>query len=132
MQCLQGASAVEQILGENGKLKLHGMIVWEPVLDSDWAPPITGTLGRIFDTRVAQFYDKGLLVSALAQPELMKDAAPLVGKESLVKGKIVWDYIAVYARGAAWHGKDMPAPSFKAAPVAEAEKQLREFLAGLQ
>ena len=123
---------MEQVLGENEKLKLHGMIVWEPVLDSDWAPPITGTMARIFDKRVAQFYDKGLLVSALAQPELMKDKAPLVGNESLVNGKVVWDYVAVYARGAAWHGKDMPVPSFKAAPVVEAEKQLREFLVGLR
>ena len=132
MKCLQGASAVEQVLGENERLKLHGMIVWEPVLASDWAPPITGTLGRIYDTRVAQFYDKGLLVSALAQPELLKDPTPIVGNEDLVKGKIVWDYVAVYTRGAAWHGKDMPAPSFKAAPVVEAEKQLRAFLATLQ
>ena len=123
---------MEQVLGENEKLKVHGMIVWEPVLDSDWAPPITGTMGRIFDLRVAQFYDKGLLVSASAQPELLKDPVPVIGKESLVKGKIVWDYVAVYTRGTAWHGRDMPAPSFKAAPVVEAEKPLREFLAGLK
>ena len=49
MKCLQGASAIEQVLGENDKLQLHGMVVWETVLDSDWAPPSTGTLGRIFD-----------------------------------------------------------------------------------
>ena len=123
---------MEQVLGENQGLKLHGMIVWEPVLESDWAPPITGTMGRIFDTRVAQFYDKKLLVSALAQPELLKEAAPKVADKSLINGKIVWDYVAVYSRGAAWHGTNMPVPSFKAAPVAEAEQPLREFLAGLK
>ena len=54
-------------------------VVWEPVLFTDWSSPSTATLGRIPGAQAAQFWDK-----------------------ERVRRSIVWDYIAVYPRGAVW------------------------------
>lgn len=63
-------------------------VVWEPVLFTDWSRPSTSTMGRISNSQVAQFWDKGRLISHS------------MGEHD--RRSIVWDYIAVYPAGAVW------------------------------
>ena len=64
------------------------LVVWEPVLATDWAAPSTATLNRIPDRRVSQFWDKDRLLSKS------------MGEHD--RRSIVWDYIAVYPAGSSW------------------------------
>jgi len=71
------------------------IVIWEPVLPTDWLSPSTATLKRIADPRAVQFWDKGRLLShAMGERD---------------KNSIVWDRINVYARGVAWTGSPPPA-----------------------
>ena len=71
-------------------------VVWEPVLFTDWSLPSAATLGRIPDAQAAQFWDKKRLISHS------------MGEHD--RRSIVWDYIAVYPRGAVWEASP-PEPS---------------------
>jgi len=63
-------------------------VIWEPVLFTDWSSPSSTTLGRISNTRAAQFWDKDRLISHS------------MGEHD--RGSVVWDHVAVYAPGAVW------------------------------
>ena len=91
MVCLQGASAIEEVLKELQGKPVHAFVVWEPVLPTDWGAQSTAALNRISDGRVAQYWDKDRLVSKS------------MGERD--KKSIVWDHIAVYGPGATWHQK---------------------------
>src|SRR4030095_9902258 len=54
--CRRGASAGEDILRSTTQ-PLRVLVVWQPVLKSDLAPPTTGTLSRISDARAIQYWD---------------------------------------------------------------------------
>jgi len=79
-------------------------VIWEPVLATDWTSPATPTLQRITDTRVAQFWDKGRLISHS------------MGEHD--RKSIVWDYIGVYPRGAVWNDRP-PEPAYHGRPVVD-------------
>ena len=102
MTCLQGASAVEDLLRNNRDPALRAFVIWEPVIATDLRAPSTRTLGRISDTRVRQHWDRGRLLSK-AMGE--KDEAT-----------VVWDVINVYDRAARW-GDRPPEPVFSDRPV---------------
>ena len=91
MVCLQGASAIEEVLKEFPGKPVHAFVVWEPVLPTDWGAPSTAALNRISDRRVAQYWDKDRLISKS------------MGERD--RKSIVWDHIAVYVPGATWHQK---------------------------
>ncbi len=103
------------------------LIVWEPVLRTDQAPPTTGALARVGDERVAQFWDPRRLLSARLLPVLQADSGPVIGKPSLVTEDPVWDFVGVYAPGVRWSDPP-PAPSFKGAPVVSVLRELNRHL----
>jgi hypothetical protein len=75
---------LEQHKGEN----LRVLVVWEPVLVTDWSPPSSATMQRVADARVEQFWDHGRLVSK-AMSEHDGDS-------------VVWDWVGVYGTDAEW------------------------------
>ena len=81
---------------------VRAFAIWEPVLATDWTHPSTATLGRIPDPRVAQFWDRHRLISHS------------MGEHD--RRSIVWDYIAVYPRGALWTERP-PEPLYHGRPV---------------
>ncbi|MDX2153355.1 MAG: hypothetical protein SFV54_21605 [Bryobacteraceae bacterium] len=99
-------------------------VVWEPVLDSDTGPPDAKAQARVRDGRAEHFWDGKLRLSESARQTMLKDPAPVVGKESLVTGEIVWDFVGVFPPGVRWSGA-FPAPSFKGAPVVDVIPALR-------
>jgi hypothetical protein len=106
---------------------LKVFVVWEKVLSSDTDAPIEETRARISDPRAAQYWDPDRLVSNQAQGVLSKDDRPMVGKPSLARGPIVWDYAAVYPPGVRWE-QQFPLPAFQGAPVVKVTRELADSL----
>jgi hypothetical protein len=80
--------------GFSGK-HVKALIVWEPVLATDWGAPSTAALKRIHDGRARQFWDKERLLShALGEHD---------------RKSIVWDSVSIYPAGANWDQSLPPA-----------------------
>jgi hypothetical protein len=110
MVCLQGASAIQQVLQELAGKPVRAFIVWEPVLFTDWVAPSTVTLERVGDSRTIQFWDRNRLISHI------------LGEHD--RRSIVWDHVAVYPAGAVWN-QQPPQPVYEDGPVVGVAKPLR-------
>ena len=102
------------MLAELADKPVRTLVIWEPVLFTDWSSPSTMTLARISNTRAAQFWDKDRLISHS------------MGEHD--RGSIVWDYIAVYAPGAAWED-DPPKAIYAGGPVIRVLDETRAAVA---
>jgi hypothetical protein len=124
VKCLRGASALDSELGRvrHGDVKVF--VVWEPVLASDWAPPVAGALARIPDSRVTQFWDRR---RALSQAIRAAGDERVLGARRL-QGDIVWDYVAVFPPGVRWEDR-YPMPEYAGAPVLDVVEEVRPHLA---
>jgi hypothetical protein len=92
---------------------IRALVVWEPVLATDWGAPSTATLKRVADTRAIQFWDKARLVSHI------------LGEHD--EDSIVWDNVAVYRPGAAW--KEAPPQAlYSNTPVIEVIERVRSAI----
>jgi hypothetical protein len=89
-------------------------VIWEPVLPTDWSSPSTAALSRIFDTRAAQFWDKGRLISHS------------MGERD--SRSVVWDHVAVYPAGAIWEDGP-PQALYHGGPVVRVTEPARRALA---
>ena len=85
-------------------------VIWEPVLPSDLFAPSTSTLGRIYDARVSQYWDKPRVVSRS------------MGETD--HNSIVWDIVAVYPSGKLWE-QAPPEASYSAGPVVDVIDETR-------
>jgi len=90
------------------------LVVWEPILATDWRPPSGSTLGRIPDGRVRQFWDPKHVVSSE-----LKDRASRTGSmpkpDCCVQKGFYWDGAILYPAGVRW--KDVPTSVFWNGPV---------------
>ncbi len=87
------------MLANQARTGVRVFVVWEPILITDIAPPISAVLGRMSDSRVRQFWDPDHLVSE----QLKKDArAPQPVQECCDRRGHLWDMAAVYPSGATW------------------------------
>jgi hypothetical protein len=105
---------VNHILMDFTDKPVRTLVVWEPVLFTDWSSPSTVTLGRITAARVSQFWDRGRLISHS------------MGEHD--RRTIVWDNIAVYPIGAIWESGP-PAPLYKGGPVVRVTDEARAAIA---
>lgn len=81
------------------------------MLPTDWRKPTSGTLGRVPDPRVAQFWDPDHLVSR----EIVRDDPPasvLPAPNCCEDGGIYWDMAIIYPETAVWSQK-APTPIFR-------------------
>jgi len=111
---LRGASAIENLLTSNSDPKLRVLVVWEPILSTDFRPPGRSVLARISDKRAKQFWDPE---HAVAQ-ELGRIAKERPGGPEpacCVSKGFHWDEAIVYAPGSQW--KQMPPAVFWNGPV---------------
>ena len=103
------------------------LVVWEPVIRTDIAPPTNGTLARIADARAIQYGDHDRTFSAYltgvarANPGWVRpqDRARL-GREDFV----AWDVALVFPAGSRWEAT-LPAPSFYGGPIIDELDRLR-------
>jgi hypothetical protein len=92
------------VLEQRRSEKLRVIVVWEPVLPTDWLSPTptTATMRRVSDLRVHQYWDRGRLLSkAMGEGD---------------RRSVVWDWVGVYAPEAIWESRP-PKPAFGAGPV---------------
>jgi hypothetical protein len=85
---------LQEVHGSN----LRVLVVWEPILSTDWSKPSTGTLARIPDPRVMQFWDHDHLVAQDLRKELAADPAQPQPR-CCVSRKFFWDMAALYTSG---------------------------------
>lgn len=108
---MQGASAIENVLKELPGKSVRVLVVWEPVLATDWGAPSTASLHRLSDFRAAQYWDKDRLISKS------------LGEHD--RKTIVWDHIAVYPPGSTWKAKT---PLFADGPIVNVLAPAREAI----
>lgn len=111
---MQGASATGEVLKQFPNRPVRVFVIWEPVLPTDWFSPSTATLGRVADSRAAQFWDKGRLISRS------------MGEHD--RRTIVWDFIGIYGEGATWNTR-APRPLYQGGPVVRVIEPARSALA---
>ena len=92
--------------------KLRVLVIWEPILRTDWSAPRPGTLARISDGRARQFWDPNHLVSL--QLSRHRVANPGQQGPDCYQG-LFWDDAILYGPQAHWN--DMPVPLFWNGPV---------------
>src|SRR5258707_3372624 len=111
---MRPASAREKLLASHSHRKLRVLVVWEPILPTDFTSPSSSAVGRIADQRARKFWDRNHLVGleldrrAAAKPPAIKPAC------CLSRG-FYWDDVILYAPHAHWH--DEPPPAFWSGPV---------------
>src|SRR5262245_33195555 len=89
--------------------RVRVLVVWEPVLLTDVAPPTSHALNRVLDARAAQFWDAG---------------RPLSRALGGTDDEIVWDRVAVYPAGSRWD-ESPPTGDFEASPVVDVIDEVR-------
>jgi hypothetical protein len=126
---LQGASATESLLERIQQTNLRVLVVWEPILPSDWEPPTTAVLARIHRPGVVQFWDHDCLVAQQISRELASDPAGPKPHCCSWRGNL-WDLAALYPKGALWQAA-APKAVFADGPVVRVQPSLGSELAAL-
>ena len=90
------------------------LVVWEPILATDWRTPSGSTLARIADGRARQFWDPKHVVSVKLRDRATQ-TAPQPKPDCCVQKGFYWDEAILYPAGTLW--KDAPASVFWNGPV---------------
>lgn len=103
------------------------LVVWEPILATDWRRPGTRVLARIPDQRARQFWDpKHLVAEQLARMAQQKPGS--LQPDCCVRKGFHWDEAILYPPHAHW--SDRPEAVFWNGPVyritASLDKALNE------
>jgi hypothetical protein len=123
--CLQGASAVEDILNRYPRRQVVVFAVWEPMLPTDWSKPGTSVLQRLSDNRVRQFWDADHTVaSALKTAEEAGQLHPNCCR----RNGVLWDLIAAYPMGTVW-SNTLPLPILFDGTVVRSAHELDPIIA---
>lgn len=94
------------------------------MLPTDTSPPTTGTLARLSDSRVRQFYDADHLMAK----RLGDDARPPQPvPDCCTRAGTLWDLLAVYPPGATWTDR-LPVAVIFNGPVVDAASGLEQWL----
>ena len=127
---MQGASATESLLAKSGNPDLRVLVVWEPILLTDWQPPTSFALAQLHETYVAQFWDHNHLVAHEIARELNANPS---GPQPQCCGlnKTLWDFAAIYPKGAIWNSV-APQAVFANGPVAYVQEGLSGKIAALR
>jgi hypothetical protein len=113
----------------SANLKL--LVIWEPILRTDWGRPGAGVLSRASDRRASQFWDRDHLFANQLKHDL---EAAHAGPICCEQDGILWDLVAVYPEQVRWE-KSLPKPAYIYGPgvdSAELPGVLGELLGGKQ
>jgi hypothetical protein len=99
---------------ESGKLTV--LVVWEPILPSDWSRPTRPVMARIPDSRVIQFWDKDHLIAEQVGRQLHTKQPSCCRRSGTL-----WDLVALYPNGTNWNESE---PFYVDGPVYKVEREL--------
>ncbi len=105
------------------------LVVWEPILPTDWASPSSSVLSRISDRRAVQFWDKRHLLAEKLRQGLVADPAQPEPNCCERRG-ILWDVAALYPKQMRW-GSSLPPAVFLDGPVLRVKAELQKNLFAL-
>ena len=124
--CLKGATAIERILQQRPNQPLSVLVVWQPMLPTDWGRPGTGSLGRLSDPRVRQFWDADRTVAQALRTSFVEREETL---GCCITDGVWWDLMAVFPPGATWDER-FPEPLLLDGTVEEVVERFTDVLAG--
>jgi hypothetical protein len=101
------------------------LVVWEPILATDWRPPSGGTLARIADSRARQFWDPKHVVSLELKDRASQTPSQPKPDCCIQKG-FYWDEAILFPAGARWN--DAAASVFWNGPVVRIVPRLENSL----
>ena len=101
------------------------LVVWEPILATDWNSPSASTLARIPDQRVRQFWDSKHFVASTLN-KIVKKQSPQPEPSCCVQKGFYWDDAILYASHAHW--RDEPTSVFWNGPVVRIAPMLEKVL----
>jgi hypothetical protein len=107
--------------------KLAVLVVWEPILPTDWTSPSGSTLARISDSRARQFWDPKHLITQELRMSTEKHSLP--EPNCCFDRGFYWDEVILYAPHSHWD--DQPAPAFWNGPVVKAAPLVEKALKAL-
>jgi hypothetical protein len=100
------------------------LVVWEPVLPTDWGTPSPSLTSMVGDARAVHFWDRNRRLSvAMGGPAALEGLAQS-SKISFQMKDVIWDAVFVYPPGARWGDR----AAALAAPVVEYSEDLAQAL----
>jgi len=99
------------------------LVVWEPILASDWSRPTRPVLARIPDQRVSQFWDKDHVVAKQLDAQLATRQPSCCRHHGTL-----WDLAALYPKGTQWGSSE---PAYVDGPVVNIEAELGRQISNL-
>jgi hypothetical protein len=115
--CVEGSSVVNKVLKQHPAGNIRVLVIWEPILPTDWNRPTSAVLDRLSDRRAIQWWDKQHLIATMLQASLNQQSPDCCKHHGTL-----WDVIAVYPPGAKWT-ETLPVPKFFAGPVVRGAPQ---------
>ena len=115
---------MERFIAQRPEKKLAVLVVWEPILPTDWTSPSKSSLARISDSRARQFWDPHHLVSQEVKITAEKHSSP--EPNCCFDKGFYWDEVILYAPHSRWN--DEPAPVLWNGPVVKATSLLENAL----
>ncbi len=97
------------------------LVVWEPMLPTDWSRPSGRVQSRISDPRVVQFWDKDHLVAKELQQQLSSSQI------CCQRNGIIWDVAAVYTNNVQWGSS----PAFFGGAVLDVSREVRHRVSAM-
>jgi hypothetical protein len=119
--CLRGVSAIQPLLSRIKPNEVTVLVVWEPMLPSDWSRPTQLALSRIPDSRAIQLWDKDHLVAKELDQQLACGQFDCCKRDG-----IIWDVVALYPAKVEWGARPVfiNGPGVKAEPELSKEMQI--------
>ncbi|HYL14279.1 MAG TPA: hypothetical protein VEV41_14650 [Terriglobales bacterium] len=105
-----------------GAQPIRVLVVWEPMLPSDWSSPSGMVQSRIADSRVIQYWDKDHLVAKELHQQLASEPS------CCQRNGILWDLAVLYGKQSQWANSS---PVFADGPVVNATPALGKQLPSL-
>lgn len=124
--CLKGARVIEAILQRHPNQPLSVFVVWQPMLATDWGRPGSGTLGRLNDQRVRQFWDADRTVAQAFKTSFPERED---GLGCCVTDGVWWDLMAAFPPGTEWSAR-FPEPLLLDGTVEEVADRFTALLDG--
>jgi hypothetical protein len=113
------------LLKDRSSAYVRALVVWEPVLPTDWGSPSPTLTSIIRDPRAVQFWDHDRKLSALLGGSEKLETLARVELVGFRMNNVIWDAALVYAPETPWGS---PA-ELLAAPVVRCRNELAGAIA---
>src|SRR5437870_1362929 len=110
------------MLKRNRSASVRVLVVWEPMLPTDWSKPSGMVQARISDPRAVQFWDRDHLVARELQHQLSSLQI------CCQRNGIIWDAAALYPRDVRW---GTSAPAFFGGAVLDVAGDVRQHVSAM-